>query len=436
MNKLSFKPYQSEVFRWLLPRDIAALYLQMRLGKTILTIRKVLLLHQCKHILVVAPYSAIRGWKNSLVDEGQKFSVITGNMSNTDKIVSIAFGRKWTVVNKEIYRSFDISQYQWDCVIMDESTFIANPRADVTKYFLQQVWQKIKYKYLLSGTPAPENDLQYYCQFRFLDYDIFNEKTYWDFRFKWFTPSFKGYDFKISSAGKEYVASKLSQYAYFLSRKDVGVGGTKIYEQRYCEMPIEIRKLYDQVTNTFTLEDKRTIFGTQKFLWLRQLSSGFVGDHFKDKFKITLLQELLNGELAHEQVVIWASYTSEINTIWAHFDRDCCVINGEISFQEREQLIKDFIKGKYRLLIGQPETMKWGEDLSCCDSMIFFSSPLGSLTRQQIEDRNIHIVKTDHTLILDLLTIDSIDEDIYESHIRKESRAQMLQRIISRWVPF
>jgi SNF2 family DNA or RNA helicase len=436
MNKLILKPYQKDAFKWLLPRDIGALYLQMRLGKTILTIRKVEIIKQCQYILVVAPYSALRGWKNSLTNENQSFNLITGSMKDEDKKTAMAFGSKWTVVNKELYRSFDISQFSWDCVILDESTFIANPKTDVTKYFLRPIWQNVQYKYLLSGTPAPENDLQYYCQFRFLDYGIFDEKNYWDFRFKWFIPSQSGYDFNISPDGSNYIASKLSQYAYFLSRKDAGVGGSKVYEQRYCDMSDEIRKLYDQVVNTFSMEDKKTIFGTQKFLWLRQLASGFVGDQFRDRFKTLLLQELLDGELKHEQVAIWASYTNEIDTLWAHYDKECCVIDGRVPFEDREPIIKEFIKGKHRLLIGQPETMKWGEDLSCCDTMIFFSSPLGSLTRQQIEDRNIHLEKFDHTLILDLITIDSIDEDIYESHIRKESRAQMLQRIISRWVPF
>jgi hypothetical protein len=55
------------------------------------------------------------------------------------------------------------------------------------------------------------------------------------------------------------------------------------------------------------------------------------------------------------------------------------------------------------------------------------------LTRQQTEDRTIDVDKKDSILIIDLLTKDTVDEDIYLSLIKKESQAQMMARIVKGW---
>lgn len=367
----------------------------------------------------------------------QDFTTVTGDKPLVDIKVDFAFGKKWYLVNKELHRKFDFSCFRWGFVIIDESTTISNPRADITKFFMRPIWQTIQYKMVLSGNPAPEEDLQYYCQLYFLNRNIMPFKNYWDFRMQCFVPNDYGFDYKINSMGTEILSSALAQNAFFLKRKDVNLGGIKIYERRYCKMPKEVREKYNQVIDTFTLEEKRTIYATQKFLWLRQLASGFSDRRFIDRFKTLELQSLIQDELRNDQIIIWCSYTWEIDTIVSH-ERSIKAsrIYGETPLEERKEIIAGFRSGKIQNIVAQPETLKWGKDLSACDTMIFFSSPLGLATREQVEDRNIHMNKTESSLIIDLLTYDSIDEDIYEALIEKESRTQMMQRIVQRWVPF
>ncbi len=425
------KDHQKNALRFFLPRSISANYMQMRLGKSVVTIRKVLL-SGSKLNLVVAPYSAIPDWEDELRDMDQDFTTVTGDKPVDDILNEFASEHRWFLVNKELHRKVDFSSIAWQFAVIDESTTISNPRADITKYFMKPVWQLVPNKMVLSGNPAPEEDLQYYCQLYFLNKGIFPFKNYWDFRMQCFVPNSFGFDYKPNQLGIDLLSSALKQHAFFFNRKDANLGGIKIHERRYCKMPPEVRQKYNQVVNTFTLEEKRTIYATQKFLWLRQLASGFSDKRFIDRFKTLELQALMREELQSDQVIIFCDYTWEVDTVHAHFDRNSGKIYGDTPHDERKDIIARFRRGELQNIIAQPETLKWGKDLHVCDTIVIFSSPLGGESRSQVEDRGIHMDKNESTLIIDLLALDSIDEDIYDSLIRKESKSEMMQRIVKR----
>jgi SNF2 family DNA or RNA helicase len=141
---------------------------------------------------------------------------------------------------------------------------------------------------------------------------------------------------------------------------------------------------------------------------------------------------MTHNELIGQQLIIWCSYLHELDAVWAYLGGSTKIINGSIPPALRAQLVSDFQKGVIQNLVIQPETMKYGSKLTAADCMIYFSSPLSGLTRQQTEDRTIDVDVTDSTLIIDLITKDTVDEDIYLSLIKKESQAQMMQRIVKR----
>jgi SNF2 family DNA or RNA helicase len=432
------RPYQKDIIRWGLKIPSLGLCpVDMRLGKSLCAIRFTKL-WDCKHILIVAPYSAIYGWEDELKSENINFrdiGILTGEMSSKekDRVLNTMLVPKWLIVNKEIHRTFpNIFRYEFDCIILDESSFIANPSTDVTKFYLKSEWQRAKHRIILSGTPATENPLQYYCQIKFLDHALLKEKNYWDFRMKWFKPD--GFKWKITEEGKKYLASVLHKCTYSLSRKDVHLGGIKIYEQRYCELGKEVRAKYNEVVKSFSYDEQhKTIYATQKFLWLREFASGFVDKKIVDKCKIDMLVNLCSNELKEQQVVIWCNFLCELDLVWASFHTGTVEkINGSVNPSQRAEIVRKFQEGKIQYLCIQPETMKFGSKLTAADCMVYFSSPLSGLTRQQTEDRTIDVDKKDSILIIDLITKDTVDEDIYLSLIKKESQAQMMTRIVKR----
>lgn len=426
------RDYQRRVLRWLTTRRSAGIFLDMRLGKTLTVIRHISRIQDIEHVLIVAPYSALYSWEKELESEELFYQYKTVSVHKTFIPHPRSKGRHlvFVLTNKESHLSFakELLEIKWDCIILDEATFIKSPSTKVSKYYVQN-FRNVKYKYILTGTPAPESPLDYFQQLRFLGLE---QRDYWNLRYQYCLQAFE-HDWAISVKGELYLNKILSENCYFLSRKDAHIGGTKTYIRRVIELPKEIKKLYRRVEKEFSLADNvKTIFATQQFIWMRKLCSGFSDKKFINDFKIQELIELLNGELHNEQVVVWCAYLDEIREISKafrnpHISHD--IINGAVIPQVRNDIIKRFQKGDIRVLIIQPETVKYGNDFSCASTAIYFSTPCGLETRQQSEDR---IALNDAPLIIDLIAEDSIEEDILDSLLKKEDRSELQKRIVKR----
>lgn len=423
------RDYQRRVLNWLGTHRFAGVFLEMRLGKTLLMIRHIRRL-EIKNILVVAPYSALSSWESELEAENLPYRYLTikhRNFIHATHKIDVPY---FVLTNKESHLSFseELKKYKWDCIILDESTFIKTPDTRISKFYVDN-FKDVKYKYILTGTPAPENPLDYIQQLRFLGIE---KRTYWQLRFDYFIKAFE-HDFSISVKGELWLNKILSDNCYFLSRKECNIGGQKTYIKRLIPMTPQIEKLYKLCVKEFLLDDNtRTIFSTQQFIWLRRLCGGFKDKAFIDKYKVQELMDLLNNELSGKNGIIWCNFIEEIkilSKIFLNLKIRHDYIYGDVVPEVRKEVINSFKNNNFRLLIVQPETVKYGVDLSCADFSIYFSSPCGLETRQQSEDR---IALNDSPLIIDLITENSVDEDIYDSWLKKESRFEMQKRIIKR----
>lgn len=439
------EPHQKEGVRWMLTVRHPALFWEMRLRKTAVAIRRVKLSPALRNILVVGPLCVLPGWEGELeAEEERNIWFVHGDSIKRCQILSRALAaelplgeRVWVLVNKEIHLSVpEIAYMPWDAVILDESRFIANPRAKASQFFLHN-FRGVKLRMCLTGTAAPESDLEYFTQIQFLDFANWKESSYWEFRAKHFNQ--RRFDWVVKPESKGYIQQVLSRNCFFLRRSEVKLGGVKVHERRALELPTRIRSLYVTVMHEFVLEGEqetvKTIWATQRYLWLRYLCSGFVDGELESKHKLDGLADLLFRELAGEQAVVWCSYKVELEAVTA-FLRDSGetaeTIHGGIAVQRREEYRRAFQAGNIRYLVVQPESFKFGTNLSAAGALVYFSSPESAQTRQQTEDRAVDISRNDSSLIVDLYCLDTVEEDILMAHLRKEGRWELMNRIMRR----
>jgi len=258
-----------------------ALFVQMRLGKTIVTIRS-LKLRSCERVLVVAPYSALYSWADELELE---------NISNVHQV----FGKReerlecietvdpgFYLLNKEGHRVVpEVADIKWDAVVLDELYFIHAPKSGASEFYIQN-FRDAEYRYILTGTPAPETELNYYNQLKFLSHRYWKEANYWQFRHNNF--AMIQYEAVIKPKGSKYVMNNLARRCYYLYRADVNLGGKKIYEKRLVNLTDKVRAIYRRVEKEFILEyldeSQETIYATTKYIWLRRLCGGFADQEF------------------------------------------------------------------------------------------------------------------------------------------------------------
>jgi SNF2 family DNA or RNA helicase len=419
-----------------------ALFLDMRLGKTLITIRRILSMGENAGVstLIVAPYSALYGWRRELELEGVPPSDITELYGARDeRYTLLCKGIPFCLINKEGFLALpEIAQRHWDVVVCDESTFLKNPKSKVSKFFCHN-FRNVYKRFILTGTPAPETELDLFQQLYFLDPSILGFKNYWEFRHAYFQETGM-YDYTLMAEGRCFLQTRLKKYCYSLSRRDVGMDVRKIYERRLITLPPAVRKAYNTVEDEFILELKgkvidSTIFAMEKFIWLRRICGGFYQGREVHNEKMKVLAELLTEELHNDQVVIWCAFIEELKNIGEMLVKmkiPCDVVYGDVPPEERTRRMVGFQAGSSRVLICQPECFKHGTDLSCADTEIYYSSPLGLETRLQSEDRLVNISTKNPALIIDLLVYDSIEEEIYEALQRKETRQELVKRFMKR----
>jgi SNF2 family DNA or RNA helicase len=436
-----FRKYQRAGFKYTLLRNASALYMEMRLGKTLVTIRSVDY-KQAYPALIVGPYSTHYGWKNDLQLEGLTDLVsLTGTVQQRTQALldGVTNGARWFIINKEGHLWLqEINLVNWATIIIDESTFIKNPQAKVTKFFTKNdVFVQAPNKYILSGTPAPDGLLDYYMQLQFLNPDWLGCESYWEFRNKYFICD--RYNWKPTKKGATLMERTLADQCFFKTRKEAGLGGEKIYATRTIQMPTKVRKAYTTAVEEFVYEYgtdyNKTIWATNRWTWLRKLMGGFYGDRMVWDGKYCELLYLLMGELKNQPVVIWCNYLNELEALHTklknRYKGKAAAIHGAVSQPQREAYLKAFNTGKLRYMVMQ-SSINMGFDLSAADTAIFYSTPTKQ-NRQQAEDRLIAAGKIKSSLIIDLAVEDSIEIDILQGIKQGQTESEIHAKIIKRF---
>lgn len=428
------------MFNYALQEDHPALFVDMRLGKSLVTIRCIKTYSNCNNILIVAPYSAFDGWRKTLKNEyeGLPVELVEPGKEVYYKLAGEFSINKWFLINHQGFlRLPELNEFPWDVVVVDESTCLKSYTSKISKYFAKN-FRNVLHRWILTGLPDPESELDYFQQLKFLDPNILG----WDvrlFKKRYFVQTDQHQVF-ITNRGKQLLTDRLSKHCFFMSRKEAGYDIEKIYKSRIVKMPEKIRKIYKKIEREFILETdnylKMTKYAVTKFGWLRELCCGMVYKNDTDKEliwpgKLGLLEELAEGELKKTPLVIWCRYINDIKNIFDKFkNKKVGLIYGAVKIPERNKLIEQFQKGNLEWLIIQPTTEKWGADLSLTSTCIYYSTPLGLETRLQTEDRIIDIGKTESSLIIDLIVEDTVEEKILKNLFKKNSRQETMKNII------
>jgi len=424
--------------------DHPALFMEMRLGKTLVVIRK------CNRyiprnrkdglrILIVATNSALGSWEEELIEEKEfDFQFLQGTKKQRLKMLKKKNLKKWNLINKEGWIAIpELALVKWDAVILDESHFIKNPRAKITKFFLKN-FRRIPHRWILTGTPAPQGVEEFWTQLCFLNGAFMGTSNFWNFRSKYFSPHPFGYGFEPNIGVETKIKEEVAKVAFVLRREDVKLDVPKVYERRFFTMPPAIEKTYNTLLDEMILEFKnkeikRTKFAPVKLQYLRQLCSGFIEKELVWNAKINELIDLLSGELKNDQVVLWVNFNHELHEISRQLKSSgisCRKMYGATSPVTRRRFVREFKKGKFQVFIIQSAVGETGMNLSAADTAIYFSPPLGVKTRSQTEDRILDVYKKGPLLILDFIVKNSAEQVLLDNLLADQMKSKWnLKRI-------
>lgn len=424
--------HQTKALVWATGADNFACFMEMRTGKSLVC------LHQCKRwggkVLLVAPLSTWLDWQTLLERNQTSFLFLHGSTKWKQELMQIR-GHKvdWVIINpegllrwgKDFFKTYD---YFSTCVL-DESPFIKNPKAKITK-LLQKHKKQFEHRMVMTGTPIAEVTEDIVSQMIFCHGSFMDQDNFYQWRCRYMAP--RQFGWALKKGVKPVLRDAIKDHAFVLSAKDAGLFTTQTERTYLVEMPSDIRQSYKKVFKEWLLnEDVSTKYATTRNLWLAALSCGIypsssvVASH---PFKIKAVKELLQGELMGQQVVIFSRWLKEVYAVSKVLG--CPQITGATPYSEREEYINGFRKGIYKYLVMQSKAACRGLDLSCANTAIMLSNYWQHEIRTQILARMKHPYKKVPTLFIDIITKDSIEQQVYEVLQEKFDNARyFLQRL-------
>ena len=438
--------YQTKGIEFAKGKDSFALFWQMRLGKTLTTI-KIGKEKNWEKVLIVCPKSVINTWMRELKLEKQAvLRLTTVSLKHTAVKRSLKFMPGWFVTNYETLIKENLAELaDWDALILDESEKIKDPTTKISRelaggYFKKIIeqpdrddkevkiyrdrWRKVKNKVCLTGTPAPENLLNYFQQLKFLFGSFAGTDNYQTFKSKYFTMIGPN-KFTVSPHVSQFLSATLAEYCFVLQRDQVGIGSTKVFEERETELSSEYREVYDSFERDWITEDGelQVACAIAAYTDLHQLSGGYhhkmVEEGITSPHKLNELKQILKNDLRGERVLIWFRFKEEIKQVTKVLPVDSWAIwSGDTKTDQRLDLEEQFawrnrskpLNGKVRkqYLLCQIKSACHGLDFAGADQSIYFSNEPGSKWRQQSEDRLVHPEKEVPLLYIDLVAENTI----------------------------
>ncbi len=321
--KIQYKPYQYQLhaLKHVLRNRYSALWLEMGLGKTVITLTAIHDLifkyYEVQRVLIIAPLRvASKVWPDELEKwphlRGLTYSKVIG--TQRQRLRALAVNAHIYIINRENVAWLVATMRNWvfDCCIVDESSSFKNQNSERFKALMKV--RPLMYRMIqLSGTPAPNSLLDLWPQMKLLDLGkrLGTTVTYYRDTFFGIDKVIKDHvhTYKVLPHGEKAIHRKVSDICISMKTRDylelpdridrvIDIEFSKKVMAQYYEF--EKEKVLELLNSEDDITAKTAAALSNK---LRQFVSGFVYDedkkaHNVHSYKLDALEEyvdVMNG---------------------------------------------------------------------------------------------------------------------------------------------
>lgn len=344
--------------------------------------------------------------------------------------------------------------------ILDESSRIKNHKAQTTKMLLAQR-DKFTYRLVMSGTPAPNSETEYWAQVNFIKPGIVHDNFY-PFRNYYFhlerekangQKEFtsgqvysklaaqqmfqRGWHYSMTTQRRKDLMERISPFCHYARKADCLDLPDQVDEVRNIGMGIKQEKIYRSMKNDLIAEIKESCIVAQvaltKIMKLRQITSGFAINDQEEVVDIdcgnTKLKELEDvlEEAGKQQVIIWCQFQHEIHQIKALLGDKAVTLYGET--KDRDDSISAFKDGRAQYLIAHPRSAGHGLTFVSCSLEVFYSLDYSWELYEQARGRIHRAGQINKCTYVHLVCRGTIDEEILKVLREKKDATEILYRM-------
>ena len=434
--KYSPHEYQAFATNFILEHPIAAVLLDMGLGKSVITLTAIEeLMHdrfEVSKVLVIAPLrvatntwpSEIKKWNHL---HGITYSVAVG--TEAQRKAALAKKADIYIINRENVQWLIEKSgvpFDFDMVVIDELSSFKSGQAKRFKS-LVKMRPRVKRIVGLTGTPSSNGLMDLWAEFRLLDMGERLGRYIGQYRRAYFVPDKRNgeiiYSYKLLPGAEEAIYKRIGDITISMKSADY----LKMPKCVINEVPVWMephqKDLYDQLKQEMVISLKESEINAANAAALSgkllQMANGAVYDGMGEPFlihneKLNALEDLIEGANG-KPVLIAYWYKHDLDRIKAKFD---------VREIKTDRDIADWNAGGIPVAVIHPASAGHGLNLQAGGStLIWFGLTWSLELYQQTNARLWRQGQTDTVVIHHIITRDTIDEDVMAA-LRKKERTQ------------
>lgn len=443
--------YQRYATEFIMSHPIAAVILQMGLGKTVCTLDAINQLmydsFEVSKVLVIAPLRVakvtwsdeIKKWDNL---SHLRYSVAVG--TEKERIEALKKDADIYIINREnVQWLVEKSKvpFEFDMVVIDELSSFKNWNSKRFKAFMQ-VRPRVKRIVGLTGTPSPNGMMDLFAQFKCLDMGARLGRFITQYRNQYFVPDRMNgqivYSYRLRPGAEKQIYDKIDDITISMKAMD-HLKMPELIETRYpVYMDEDEQAQYDEMREDYLLPYKEEAITAANAAALSgklcQMANGAIysdsGEavHIHDR-KLEALEDII--EAAQGPILLCYWFKHDLERITEKLEQ----LKVSYSRIVTEENIRKWNEGKYDVGLIHPASAGHGLNLQHSSNYIVWFGLTWSLELYQQTNARLwrQGQKQDTVVVQHIVTAGTIDEDILDALQSKDaSQTRLIDAVKAR----
>jgi hypothetical protein len=323
------------------------------LGKTMiqLAIAHNIVLTTNKRVLILTPLAVAF----QFLDEAQKIEVPDVFHSKDGSLSG-----KITVCNYE--RLHLMNPDDFECVMCDESSILKN-YAGATRDAIIAFIKRVKYRFLATATPSPNDYLELGNSSEALGY-----MGYMDMLTKFFKSNQNSVDSNNRDIGEKFYLKPHAENDFFAWVNQWSIMVKKPSDLGFSDDGYDLPPL---ITNKHIVHNEKTWCIDGQMSMYAMPAQTMI--EVREEQKLTVKERCEKAvELAHSKTSVYWCNLNEESTLLSVLDPDAVEIVGGMSIDKKEEILSAFAHGEIKRLITKARMTSMGLNWQHCNHTVFF----------------------------------------------------------------
>lgn len=397
--------FQKYIIEWAIRKGRAGIFADTGLGKTLiqLVIAQNVVQKTNGNVLILTPLAVAF----QFLDEAKTIDI------NIEHSRDGKFKSKIVVCNYERLHYFNSNDFE--AVILDESSILKNFDG-AFKTQITEFMKKIKYRFLSTATPAPNDFIELGTSSEALGY-----LGHMDMLSKYFTN--KENTLRPMDIGSKWNLKPHATDAFFRWVNSWSMSVKKPSDIGFSDEKYVLPEL---IKNIHKVKNENNLIINDQVLMFNDNAKSMT--EVREEQKATIEKRCEKAvELAYGKIsVYWTNFNKE-SELLNELDKDAVEIQGSMSIDRKEDILLNFAKGNIKRIITKPKMTSFGLNWQHCNHTVYF--PTWSYEQYYQAIRRFHRFGQKRNVTVDLVLSDGQERVLEALELKTQNAIELQQRL-------